>query len=299
MLVLRSLRIPPRAGTALGLLCFAAGALGCGGERQERAAPAADDGATEVEDAEPEAGDAPAGRSGRDSSTPDATVIDERPYDSTEFGALHGEIRITGEPPARFPLGADQQADCRHHPEVEQLSEIVVAEAGKLQNVYVHLRLPGSFDETKVPAPPATPVLLDQRGCMYTPHVLALQAGQTLRVANSDPTTHNVNYLAPKNAVTGNRNMGAGQAPLELTLTKPEEKIRFKCDVHPWMGAWAYVEEHPWFAVSGKGGVFEIRDVQPGTYTVEAIHEHYGKIRGRVVVEANKSRGIALTFAAD
>ncbi len=304
MLALRSLRIPPRASAAARLLLVAAGATACGGGGPERPPAPDEEPAPAADDASAEESGTTGGRPARESSTPDATVIDERPYEApglgdAGLGALHGEIRITGEPPARFPLGAAEQADCRHHPGVEQLSEVVVAEGGKLRNVYVHLRLPGGFDATKIPAPPSAPVVLDQRACMYTPHVLALQAGQTLHVANSDPTTHNVNYTAPRNALTGNRNMGQGQAPLELLFGRPEEKVRFKCDVHPWMGAWVFVEEHPWFAVSGAEGRFEIPAIPPGTYTVEAIHEHYGKVRGRVVVEAGKSLGIALVFAAD
>ena len=274
---------------------------GCGGDEPSSRAPRPSDAGDETPASTDEGAGEGGGtrRGGRGSSVPDAEATGELSYASQELGALHGEIRITGEVPERFPLGAKDKVECGHHPDVEHLSDRVVAQDGKLLNVYVHLRLPGDFDESAIPPAPEADVVLDQRGCIYTPHVVALQAGQTLLVANSDPTSHNVNYSAPRNGASGNRTMGQGQAPLALELARPEEKIRFKCDIHPWMGAWAFVEEHPWFAVSGPGGRFEIRDVPPGTYTVEAVHEHYGEVRARVTVEAGKSKGIALTFAAD
>ena len=126
-----------------------------------------------------------------------------------------------------------------------------------------------------------------------------MQAGQKMLVKNSDPTTHNVNVKAPRNNASGNVNMGQGQAPLEYLFARRELPVHLKCDIHPWMSAMVYVQEHPWFAVSDEDGTFRIPDVPPGEYVVEAVHEEFGKTRGKVRVEAGASSGFALTLEAD
>ncbi len=245
---------------------------------------------------------APAAASARDGGSrgagvPPAPLLGEEPVSSTELGALHGEILFRGEAPARFLLGASENKDCQHHPDVDQRSNVILVQDGRLENAYVYVKS-GPFDEggLEIPPPPVEPVVLDQKGCMYLPRVVTLRAGQTLRVQNSDPTNHNVNLKAPRNDVIDNRNMGAGQPPLAYVFEKREHEIAFKCDIHPWMGAVAFVEEHPWFAVSDARGAFRIGDVPPGEYVVEAIHEELGKVRGSVKVAAGRSTGFTLTF---
>jgi plastocyanin len=237
----------------------------------------------------------------RSTRGPSSRVVETVPLPTLEhaseaLGALYGEIRFEGEAPERFPIGARKKSECSTHPDVEHLSDIVVVEDGKLASVLVHVTR--GYDEEAIPAPPGEPAVLDQRGCIYTPHVLALQTGQLLEVHNSDPTTHNVNARTRKNASPGNRNMGKGQPPLEIEFTRPETAIHFKCDIHPWMESRVHVIEHPWFDVTGTDGVFRIEGLAPGTYTVEALHEEYGKRSAKgLVVEAGKATGFALTFA--
>ena len=240
-------------------------------------------------ESEPASTPASAGRRGAAA----ATTTGEEPYDSAELGALHGTIRFEGKVPERFALGAAASNECKHHPEVDQRSNVVLVEDGMLANVFV--TLDSGYDRAKVPPAPSESVTLEQKGCMYVPRVLALRAGQTLRVSNDDPTTHNVHTLAKRNGEL-NRNMGKGQPALEFTFDKPERPVPFKCDIHPWMGAAVFVEEHPWFAVSDAQGRFRIRDVPPGSYEVEAIHETLGKVSGKVTVKAGSSTGIALTL---
>ncbi len=217
------------------------------------------------------------------------------PYASDSLGAIHGEVRFLGTPPERFQIVATEKPECRHFPgEVDHLSEVVLVNDGKLANVLVYLSK--GVDASKAPAPSAEPATLDQRGCTYRPHVLALQAGRRLLVANSDPTNHNVHVVARKNA-SSNRNVGEGQPALELLYEREELSIRFKCDIHPWMGSWLHVIEHPWFAITDGRGSFRIVDVPPGTYTVEFLHEEYGRLSAReVAVEPGLSTGIAVSF---
>jgi len=214
---------------------------------------------------------------------------------ASDTGALFGEIRFAGEAPARFPIGARKMSECCAHEDVEHLSDIVIVEEGKLAGVLV--RVTRGYPADLVPPTPAEPAVLDQRGCIYTPHVLALRAGQPLEVHNSDPTKHNVNAKATKNASPGNEYMGEGQKPIRLLFEHAESAIHFKCDIHPWMEAQVHVVEHPWFAVTGTDGAFRIEGVPPGTYTIEALHEVYGRLVVKDVrVEAGRATGFALTF---
>ena len=106
-----------------------------------------------------------------------------------------------------------------------------------------------------------------------------------------------MNIIARKNDISSNRNVGEGQPPLSIVPTREELSVRFKCDVHPWMGSWLHVIEHPWFAISDAQGAFVIADLPPGTYTLEFVHEEYGKKTARdIVVEAGKSAVRAASF---
>jgi plastocyanin len=222
------------------------------------------------------------------------TATGTKPYDSATLGALHGRILFRGEPPERFPLVSSQSPECMHHPEVDQRQNVVVVTDGGLAGAFVTLR--SGHDASAAPTAPAEPVTLHQKGCMYVPRVLALRVGQTLRVTNEDPTTHNVNVRAKRNA-SQNKNMGAGQSPLALVFERAERPVPFKCDIHPWMGAAVFVEEHPWFAVTDERGEFEIRDVPPGEYVVAAYHEILDDVSGSVTVTAGTSTGFTLTLA--
>jgi plastocyanin len=116
------------------------------------------------------------------------------------------------------------------------------------------------------------PLVLDQKGCQYVPSILALQTGQKLIVKNSDPVLHNVHTLSAVGNTDRNLAQMAGAADLTFTFDKPENFLKFKCDVHPWMFAWITVVDHPYFAVTDKDGKFTIKNVPAGKYTIVAMH---------------------------
>ncbi len=265
--------------------------LACGGGGNEGPGASAAAGVPGSAASEPLGAPAQAGRA----SVAPVTPTGNEPYASTELGALHGVILFAGEAPERFALGALERAECQHHPEIDQHSNVLVVNDGKLAGAFV--RLKSGYDEAAIPAAPATPASLDQRGCMYVPRVLALQLGQKLLVLNSDPTNHNV-HARPKRSPEFNRNMGATQAPLEFRFERAELAVPFACDIHPWMGAAVFVEEHPWFAVTDAEGAFRIRAVPAGEYVVEAIHEKLGSVAGTVKVTPGSSTGFTLTLRA-
>ena len=186
-----------------------------------------------------------------------------------------GVITLKGTPPAEKEITPlMENPDCgKMHTTAPTTHFYVVGAKGELADVIVSLKgVTGK--STGASAPPA---VLDQKGCLYTPTILAVQTGQKLVVKNSDPCVHNV-HATP--AVPGNPETNHGQAPgavdLTYTFAQPEMFLRFKCDVHPWMFAWVSVFDSPYFCVSDKDGKFVIKNVPPGKYTVEAAHRKLG-----------------------
>jgi plastocyanin len=141
------------------------------------------------------------------------------------------------------------------------------------------------------------PVVMDQKGCLYQPQILAMQTGQKLVVKNSDTCIHNVHCVP---TVAGNPESNQVQMPggpdLTFTFPQPEMFIKFKCDVHPWMFAWVSVFDSPYYCLSDNGGKFIIKNVPPGKYTVEADHRKLGTLTKDVEV---KDSDVTVNFAFD
>jgi plastocyanin len=131
-----------------------------------------------------------------------------------------------------------------------------------------------------------TPVVIDQKGCEYLPYISTAQAGQTIRVLNSDPVMHNIH---PTPTVDGNKESNKAQlpkgAPLDHSFAKAEKFLRFKCDVHPWMFAYVSVFDHGFHAVSGKDGSFKITGVPDGKYKLVVEHRKGGKVEKDIEVK--------------
>jgi hypothetical protein len=150
--------------------------------------------------------------------------------------------------------------------------EVVVNPNGTLKNVFVYVKegLQGQKFEA-----PKDPVVFDQKGCHYEPHVFGIMTNQPLQILNSDGTLHNVHAL-PKNSKEFNLGMPIQGMKLTKAFAAPEIMVKIKCEVHPWMAAYGGVVEHPFYAVSGDDGTFTIKDLPPGEYVLEAWHEKYG-----------------------
>lgn len=170
--------------------------------------------------------------------------------------------------------------------------ETFSVENGGLNNVFVYVKdsLGNYYFDT-----PAEPVKLDQKACRYTPHVFGVQTGQPIEISNSDPTMHNVHAVAD-----ANREFNFPQAMQGLkntrSFTAREVMVRFKCDVHAWMVAYAGVLDHPYFAVTGNGGRFELKNVPAGSYTIEAWHEKLGTQTESVTLGEKESKQVSFTF---
>lgn len=199
-------------------------------------------------------------------------------------GDFTGTVTLKGTPPPEKPI-----APLKSDPSCGKLvadtpstTHYVVGSKGELANAIVIVKgVPGA----KSTGASAAPVVVDQKTCIYHPHIFAVQTGQKITVKNSDPVLHNV-HTTP--TVDGNKesNMAqlAGAPDLTLTFDKPENFLRFKCDVHPWMFSYACVVDHPYYALTGADGTFKITGVPPGKYTVEVLHRKAGTVTQEVEI---------------
>ena len=183
---------------------------------------------------------------------------------------ITGTVTLKGTPPAEqdiTPLKDD--ATCgKSYATMPTTHFFTVGANGALADAIVMVKLSGQSKGAAAPA-----AVLDQKGCQYTPQILAVQTGQTITVKNSDPALHNV-HTQP--TVAGNEEINKAQmqggADLNFSFAKEEKFLKFKCDVHPWMFAWVTVVDSPYFAVTDKDGKFTIKGVPAGKYTVTALH---------------------------
>lgn len=214
------------------------------------------------------------------------------PAVSVPSGTIKGRVHLTGTPPPNPPIRMRDDPMCHRAgadaPAVQET--IVVGGNGGLANVFVRLR--GSFPETPVPT---EPVEIDQRGCLYVPRVVGVRIRQPLRVSNSDSGLHNVHGISP-----GTDGFNVAQPQRGMTnqfRLRTEGILRLTCDVHPWMFAFVGVVDHPFFAVTGTDGTFEIPDVPVGVHEIEAWHERLGTVTSSVSVEAGGEAAVELGYS--
>lgn len=196
-------------------------------------------------------------------------------------GTVTGKALFNGTPGEnpKIDMAADPVCKSLHASDV--FAEKAIINSNKtLRNVFVYIK-EGLTDKT-FPAPSELAVL-DQKGCWYVPHVQGMQAGQKLQIVNDDATLHNVHAVA-KNNPEFNLGMPLQGMKLEKTFSNPEIMVKMKCDVHPWMNGYIGVLNHPFFNVTGEDGAFEIKNVPPGEYVVEAWHETYGTKSEKITV---------------
>ncbi|MBI3932337.1 MAG: TonB-dependent receptor [Acidobacteria bacterium] len=244
---------------ALGLVTI----LGaCGGESQQPAGPGATQAAAPA---------APAATSGT--------------------ASVSGRILFEGTVPPAEKVKTSADPKCQAmNPNGLEKQTIKVKEGGLAEVVVYVKNVSGAY-----PAP-ATAVTLDQSGCTYQPHVVAMQAGQTLTIKNSDDTLHNIH---PRPTVNAEFNIGQPRKGMETSkafFDKAEVMIPVGCDVHPWMRSYIAVFTHPFFVVTGEGGSFEIKGLPAGEYEIEAVHEKLKAVSGKVTVKDGEAGKLDLTY---
>ena len=204
---------------------------------------------------------------------------------------LTGTVDYAGKSKTPKKISMDADPICgAAHKEPPYRQSFIMNEDGYIKNVMVYLKdikYDGKLPETNA--------VLDQQGCMYLPHVQGMMAGQELLIKNSDATLHNIHAIPEKN-----QEFNTGQ-PIEgmifkHTFSTEEVMVPLKCDVHGWMNAYAGVLSHPFFAVSGSGGTFDLSGLPPGTYEIEAWHEQLGPMTQSVTIGEQETAEINFTF---
>ena len=195
-------------------------------------------------------------------------------------GSITGTITFEGKAPKMRPLKLDADPICVVNNEIAPKKEWLILDENKgVKNVLVFVTEGLNIDYL----PPEEPVVIDQKGCIYSPHVLGIMAGQQLDILNNDGTLHNIHAL-PKVNKEFNKAQPRSKKKLSVKFEKPEAPFKVKCDVHPWMGAYIGVFDHPCFAVSSDDGTYIISDLKPGEYVIEAWHEKLGSQTANVTV---------------
>jgi hypothetical protein len=207
--------------------------------------------------------------------------------------SISGKITFDGTvPPAeKVKLSADPKCAEMHKEGMEK--QPIMVKDGGLANVFVYVKsgLPAG---ASYPAP-TEPATIDQHGCNYTPHIVAMQTGQPLKIKNSDDTLHNIH---PRPTVNAEFNIGQPRKGMESTKTFDKKEVMFPvgCDVHPWMRAYISVLDNPFYAVSKEDGTFEIKGLPPGDYEIEAYHEKLKTQSQKVSVKAGDSAKVDFAF---
>jgi plastocyanin len=204
--------------------------------------------------------------------------------------SIKGTVAFTG---AAVDMPKQNRAADPYCNKTPMKEETVVVNSNKtIKNVLVRI----TKGLTGAPPPaPTTQATIEQHECMYRPRVQGIVAGQPLVIKNADGTTHNVHTY--KGATTlFNQAQIAGSAPFEKTFKDDMAMLKFKCDIHPWMIGFVSVTNHPYFAVTGEDGSFEIKNVPAGSYTVEAWQEKFGSKEVQVTVAADKPAEAKFSF---
>jgi hypothetical protein len=215
--------------------------------------------------------------------------------DPATAGAVSGTVKLEGTPPKMRTINMRSVPTCNEMHTTPALTEdVVMGDDSALQNVVVYLR--GDFSAYSFPED-KNPVTIDQHGCVYTPHVIAVTTQTPVQVHNSDMATHNSLALTKANS-PWNETQAVGGAPVQRVFSAPEVALALKCNIHPWMKMYVAIFNQPYFQVTGKDGSFTLKNVPPGNYALTAWQERYGTIEMPVTVAASGTQNITLTYKA-
>lgn len=234
----------------------------------------------------------PAQQAAAPSAQPAAPAVD-----LANAATITGKVLYKDGQPQRIRLRMDADAACsRMHTEPVYAQDVVLNDNGTLRYALVYVKDgPGN---RAFPAPKEA-VELDQKGCMYDPHVVGVVAGQEINIVNSDATTHNIHPVPATNR-EWNQSQPPGSDKLVQSFAREEfaPPIPVKCNIHPWMRSYVAVFKHPFFAVTGTDGTFTLKGLPPGDYTIGTWQEKFGTQEQKVTVAAKETKTVDFTYSA-
>jgi plastocyanin len=188
-----------------------------------------------------------------------------------EWGSIKGRILLDGTAPKLAPVAVTKDQFCMD--KKPENDTIVVGKDNALVNAVVYLRVPAGSPKPAInpeyEAKLGEPVVLDNNGCMFQPHITAVRVGQTLNVKSSDPVGHNTNigFLSFNQTIPANETL-----PIKVTKAEavPQPVV---CNIHPWMKGYVVSQDHPYVAITGEDGTFEIKDIPVGQHEFQFWHE--------------------------
>jgi len=233
----------------------------------------------------------PVGSAPAESTSPMAQSGEPAP---TGTAVVTGTVHYEGEVPNLPAIKMDADPGCaKKHDGPVMAEALVLGDGNTMGNVFVHVK--SGLPAGTYPVP-SDPVVLDQKGCQYSPHVVGVRVGQRFHIRNDDGLLHNIHALPEVNKGF-NQAMPANVTEADHIFDKPEGMFKIKCDVHPWMGAWVSVLNNPYFAVTGEDGKFSISGLPAGTYEVEAWHEKLGTKTVTVQIGDGETKTEDFTFS--
>jgi plastocyanin len=210
------------------------------------------------------------------------------PIDPNTVATVSGTVKLDGVAPKPAKIDMSQDASCKGTNTVET----IVAEGGKLANVFVYVK-DGLGNRTF--EAPKEAVVIDQKGCRYHPHVLGVMVGQPIEIKNNDPTTHNI-HPTPKDNREWNESQAPQAPPINKSFAREEIMLPVKCNQHPWMKMYVNVVKSPFYAVTDKDGKYEIKGLPPGTYTLAFVHEKLGDQTQQITLAPKDAKTVDTSF---
>lgn len=204
---------------------------------------------------------------------------------AAEWGSIKGRFVVDGKPPQPVPLVVTKDQFCIDKKPMNE--SVVVGDDGSLANAVVYVRLArgGKLDvHPDYAAALSKPVVLDNKGCHFVPHVTLVRAGQPLTLKNSDPVGHNTNVGVFNQIIPSG---GQSQTKIDQAAALP---IPVTCNIHPFMKGYVLVQDHPYMAVSADNGTFEIANIPAGKHEFAFWHESPGGIQNLKIAGATTDR---------
>ena len=208
-------------------------------------------------------------------------------------GAIQGEVIFLGRPPEvpEIPVTLDKHV-CGKAP--KQAENLLISEQGRIQNAVISLlRIPKGLPANVAGAS----LQLDQRKCIFIPHILIVPVKTEFDVLNSDRVMHNFHAISVSNKEINVNQTKTRRRKLTVSYTQPEI-VSVVCDVHSWMRAWIIVTEHPYYSVTDQDGQFRLENVPEGNYRVKAWHEELGEQIREITVAKDKVAALKFEFSA-